>query len=198
MQWLVRMLLGELLQKENPTQPLLQRILRRLAWEWPSQGSGFGNLLCFCRGLSSVSFRSGHTDLSLYQYYKLLVNFLAEASAHNIPGTALARTGVSHCQSGRDSSPFQAQLSGISQTTPSRGSVHPTLGSPADHSPAAAAGRRNPASNAFQRAELHSSSSIPPGLLLLCFPFAVPWCVHAPELYRDFSATRTVWSTLFP
>lgn len=97
----MEMLLYELLQRANLTQLLLKRIMRTLAWEWPTHSSGFGNPLCFCRSLSSFTFRSGHVDPVLCQCYKLLINRLAKTSVPNIPGTPLSRIRLSHYQGGR-------------------------------------------------------------------------------------------------
>jgi len=127
--WLVEMLLCELLRRANPTQLLLKRITRRIVWEWPIQGSGFGNPLCFRRSLGSATFRCGHVDPLLRQCYKLSRKKFCPWHPRDIsgqnPSLPLPRVAGDSFQS--RALTFQAQLSWISQTTLSRGSVRPLL-----------------------------------------------------------------------
>lgn len=161
----------------------MNRILGTLTWEWPSQG--FANLLCFWRGLNSVNFRSGHIDPSPYQYYKLLVNYLAPTSQ----GQVWAELASPSTQGqGQLTLPGRAEC-GISQPTPWRGSGCPTLTllqSTAlqqllELPPASAA------SQSTAQPLRHPPCVTPPS------PASLPTaarCVPAPGLCRDFSAAK--------
>lgn len=169
--WLVQTLLHELLQRANPTQVPLKRTRRRLEWEEPTQGSGFGNPLCFCRSLSSVTFRSGHADPLLCQCYKLLINYLAATCVLTIPGSPQARIGLSHYQGSSEG--FSKSGSAFPSTAEPDSPAHPArrLRVSCPHRPDRLQSCSSCQRKAVCTVTLQSSFSVSPGSPFLCFSF---------------------------